>query len=213
MIKLAISLLLILVGLAIVYWLTLMKTDQTIIEKPPIPENAAVATLAGGCFWCVEAAYEGGMSGVYEAVSGYTGGAASDASYRLIAEGDTGHVEAVQIYYDPNVVSYEELLTIFWQQIDPTDDGGQFADRGNQYRTAIFYHNETQKQLAEASKKALAESGKFESPIVTQILPAQSFYPAEESHQDFARKKSGYYEAYKVGSGRAGYIDRVWDKE
>lgn len=212
MIKLAIALLFILVGLAIVYWLTLMKTDQTIIEKPSIPENAAVATLAGGCFWCVEAAYEGGMPGVYEAVSGYTGGQASDASYRLIAQGNTGHVEAVQIYYDPTVVSYEELLTIFWQQIDPTDDGGQFADRGSQYRTAIFYHNDTQKTLAEASKKALEQSGKFENPIVTQVLPAKPFYPAEENHQDFARKKSGYYQAYKVGSGRAGFIDRVWEE-
>jgi len=180
------------------------------IAKLSIPENAAVATLAGGCFWCIEAAYEGGMPGVYEAVSGYAGGEASEASYRLVAGGKTGHREAVQVFYDPAVVSYEEILTVFWQQIDPTDDGGQFADRGFHYTTAIYYHDEAQKAVAKASKQTLETSDKFKDLIVTEILPFTGFYPAEENHQDFARKRSGYYKAYKYGSGRGGFIDDVW---
>ncbi len=186
------------------------STDTVPVEKPPIPEDAAVATLAGGCFWCIEAAYEGGMAGVYEAVSGYAGGDASDASYRLVAEGGTGHREAVQVFFDPAVVSYEEILNVFWQQIDPTDDGGQFADRGFHYTTAIYYHDPEQKRLAESGKQSLDDSGKFDDPIVTEILPFTGFYPAEENHQDFARKRSGYYKAYKYGSGRGGFIDEKW---
>jgi len=212
--KLLTAICLLLTGLIIIYWLSLMSntspTSTPIVEKLPIPENAAVATLAGGCFWCIEAAYEGGMSGVYEAVSGFSGGKESDAGYRLVTEGNTGHKEAVQVYYDPEIVTYAELLEVFWQQIDPTDDGGQFADRGDHYRTAIFYHDDEQKQLAESSKQALIDSQKFEQPIVTEILPFTGFFPAEENHQDFARKRSGYYKAYKYGSGRGGFIDDVW---
>ena len=203
------------VGIYTITFFMNTSTDyaNTLIKKEPIPDNAAVATLAGGCFWCIEAAYEGGRPGIYEAVSGYTGGRASDASYRLIAEGDTGHVEAVQVFYDPKLNTYEEILEVFWKQIDPTDDGGQFADRGDHYRTAIFYHDDTQKQIAEVAKKALEDSGKFEEPIVTQILPFTEFYVAEENHQDFAKKASSYYERYKKGSGRTGFIDENWKKD
>lgn len=214
MFKLILATILLICGISLIYWLSLtnMSTpnDPIPVEKLPIPESAAVATLAGGCFWCIEAAYEGGLIGIYEAISGYTGGAASDASYRLIAEGSTGHREAVQVYFEPSVVTYEEILGIFWQQIDPTDEGGQFADRGFHYSTAIFYHDETQRAAAEKSKQELIDSGRFEDPIVTEILPAMEFYPAEENHQDFARKRSGYYKAYKYGSGRGGFIEKTW---
>ena len=219
MIKFLISLVLLLTGLTIIYWISFMHTpntdlitDANEVEVLPIPDDAEIATLAGGCFWCIEAAYEGGREGVYEAISGFSGGTEA-ADYKQVTQGNTGHKEAVQVLYDPKVLSYEDLLTIFWQQIDPTDDEGQFADRGDHYRTAIFYHNDEQKQLAESSKQALIDSEKFEDPIVTEILPFTGFFPAEENHQDFAQKRSGYYRAYKYGSGRGGFIDRVWGKE
>ncbi len=170
-----------------------------------------VATFAGGCFWCIEGAFEG-MEGVAEAISGYAGGTKENPTYEDVAYGQTDHREAVQIYFDPAIVPYKELVDHFWRQIDPTDAEGQFADRGFQYSTAIFYHNEEQKKIAEESKKALEESGKFDAPIATQILPFTTFYKAEESHQDYAQKRAAQYKLYEEGSGRAGYKREVWGK-
>lgn len=148
--------------------------------------------------------------GIHEVVAGYTGGHTEDPTYQDIIKKTTGHVEAVQITFDPEIFSYERLLEVFWQQIDPTDAGGQFGDRGESYKTAIFYHNEKQKELAEQSKQKLEQSGKFKSPIVTQILPAKTFYDAEEQHQDYYKKQPYHYKRYKKGSGRKDFIESHW---
>jgi methionine-S-sulfoxide reductase len=177
-----------------------------------IPAEAATATFAGGCFWCTEAAFDM-TEGVYEAISGYTGGSVEDPTYEQVSSGTTGHAEAVQVSYDPELISYDELLTIYWRTIDPTDAGGQNYDRGSQYRTAIFVHDDEQRALAEASREALAESGRFDEPIVTEILEAQPFYPAEEYHQDFYLKAPDYYEAYVDGSQRYPFLERIWGDE
>ncbi|UCH12985.1 MAG: peptide-methionine (S)-S-oxide reductase MsrA, partial [Candidatus Omnitrophota bacterium] len=145
------------------------------------------ATFAGGCFWCVEATFEE-INGVKEVISGYTGGTKKNPTYKEVSSGTTGHFEAIQITYEPSVVSYKELLDIFWRQIDPTDAGGQFADKGSQYMTAIFYHNEKQRKLAEESKKELEKSGRFQKPIATKIIKASKFYKAEDYHQDYYKK-------------------------
>lgn len=171
-----------------------------------------VATFAGGCFWCMVEPFDE-RPGVYQIVSGYTGGTVENPTYEQVTSGSTGHVEAVQIIFDPEIMSYQQLLETFWQQIDPTDPGGQFNDRGESYQTTIFYHNEEQKQLAEQSRQALADSGKFAKPIVTPILPAKTFYPAEENHQDYYKKQSFHYRLYKKGSGREDFIKRTWKPE
>ncbi|NLY38160.1 MAG: peptide-methionine (R)-S-oxide reductase MsrB, partial [Firmicutes bacterium] len=163
----------------------------------------------GGCFWCMVAPFAG-HPGVNKVVSGYTGGRTENPTYEAVCRGDTGHCEAVQITYDPAIVSYETLLELFWRQIDPTDPGGQFIDRGPSYRTAIFYHNARQKALAEASLRALEASGRFAAPLATQILPAGPFWPAEEYHQDYYRKNPAHYEAYRKGSGRDAFIRKHW---
>jgi peptide methionine sulfoxide reductase msrA/msrB len=168
-----------------------------------------IATFAGGCFWCLEAPFDA-LKGVESTFPGYTGGKSKEPSYDEVSSGKTGHFEAVEIRYDPKELSYEKLLETFWSQIDPTDPDGQFADRGSHYRTAIFYHNAEQKRLAEASKKALESSGKFKKPIVTMILPASQFWPAEDSHQDYYKKNPSHYEAYKKGSGRQDFIEKTW---
>lgn len=167
------------------------------------------ATFAGGCFWCIEEAFER-IDGVIEAVSGYTGGHVENPSYKDVTSGYTGHYEAVEVTFDPLKVSYEDLLNVFWQNIDPTDDGGQFVDRGGQYRTAIFYHNERQKVLAEESKNRLANSGRFNKPIVTKILEAKKFYKAEDYHQDYYKNNKFNYKIYKLNSGRMEYINKFW---
>jgi len=172
-------------------------------------KKTELATFAGGCFWCMVAPFAK-LSGVIKVVSGYTGGHKENPPYEEVASKTTGHHEAVQITFDPDKISYEELLDVFWRQIDPTDPGGQFADRGEPYHTAIFYHSEEQKQKAEASKRALAASGRFDKPIVTKILPAQTFYPAEEYHQDFYKKNPIHYEHYRRGSGRDDFIKKHW---
>ncbi len=177
-----------------------------------IPADAATATFAGGCFWCTEAAFDM-TEGVYEAISGYTGGSVENPTYEQVSSGTTGHAEAVQVSYDPGLISYDELLTIYWRTIDPTDAGGQNYDRGSQYRTAIFVHDDEQRALAEASRESLAESGRFDEPIVTEVLEAQPFYPAEEYHQDFYLKAPDYYEAYVDGSQRDPFLDRIWGDE
>ncbi len=167
------------------------------------------ATFAGGCFWCMEKPFEH-LKGVKEVISGYTGGTKENPTYEEVSRGDTGHLESVQVIYDPNEVSYEELLEVFWRQIDPTDPEGQFVDRGRQYRTAIFYHNEEQKRLAQESKRRLEASGIFKKSIVTEILPAGEFYPAEDYHQDYYKKNPLRYRFYRFGSGRDQFLNRVW---
>jgi len=167
------------------------------------------ATLAGGCFWCMEPPFEK-LDGVKAVISGYTGGHDSDPTYEEVSAGTTGHTEAVEIIYDPTKISYEELLNIYWRQINPTDSGGQFVDRGSQYRTAIFYHSEEQKTLAEKSKEDLRNSGIFNRPLVTEILRAVTFYRAEDYHQDYYIKNPVRYKIYRFASGRDQYLDRVW---
>ncbi len=183
----------------------------------------AQSTFAGGCFWCMEAPFRS-HSAVQDVVVGYIGGHVENPTYEQVCGGQTGHFEAVQITYlvpssDENDQAdksgekiYQELLDIFWQQIDPTDAGGAFADRGTQYRTAVFYHNPHQQELAKASKAALEQSGKFDHPIATLILPAQTFYPAEDYHQKYHAKNPLHYTRYRVGSGRADFLEKTWGK-
>ncbi|MCA9485528.1 MAG: peptide-methionine (S)-S-oxide reductase MsrA [Nanoarchaeota archaeon] len=171
-------------------------------EKTEIPSNAKEAYFAGGCFWCMEAAYEE-LSGVVEVISGYMGGTVPNPTYHQVSSGTTGHLEAVKVIYDPKKVSYKELVDFFWRNADPTDEGGQFADRGTQYTTAIFYKTEEEKSQAEKSKEE--NQKRFESPIVTPILPLTEFYEAEEEHQDYYKKRVLQYKLYEKGSGRAAY--------
>ncbi|WP_165364325.1 peptide-methionine (S)-S-oxide reductase MsrA [Sporolactobacillus sp. THM19-2] len=170
------------------------------------------AVFAGGCFWCMVKPFDT-LPGIIKVVSGYTGGHVADPTYEQVKSGATGHMEAVQITYDPDVFPYEKLLELYWRQIDPTDAGGQFIDRGSNYRTAIFYHNARQKALAEQSKRALTASGKFRKPIVTRILPAATFYPAEEEHQQFYRKNPERYAGEIAESGRDVFIRKNWQKK
>lgn len=170
-----------------------------------------IATFAGGCFWCLEPPFDA-LKGVKDTFPGYTGGSVENPTYQQVSGTKTGHFEAVQIHFDPQTTTYAELLEVYWKQIDPTDADGQFADRGPQYRTAIFYHSEEQKRLAEASKKALEASGKFKKPVQTLILPAARFWPAEEAHQDYYKKNPKDYQNYKEGSGRSGFIQKTWEK-
>ncbi len=169
------------------------------------------ATFAGGCFWCVDAAFED-LDGVKQIVSGYTGGHVMNPSYEQVGMGETGHLEAIQIKYDPAVISYSELLDVYWRQIDPTDAGGSFYDRGPEYVSAIFYHNDMQKRAAEQSRALLEKSGIFRKPIVTAIRKFEAFYPAEGYHQHYCKTHSESYHDYRKGSGRDEYIERVWGK-
>jgi len=180
-----------------------MSKDDAMLRK---------ATFAGGCFWCAEADFEK-LPGVVKVISGYTGGQKENPSYEAVSSGTTGHVEAIQVYYDPSKVTYEELLDWFWKHIDPTDGGGQFADRGRQYRSAIFYHDDEQKRLAENSREELAKSGKFDKPIVTEIIKFTKFFEAEEYHQDYYKTHSLKYRYYRSGSGRDQFLMQVWGKE
>lgn len=170
------------------------------------------ATFAGGCFWCMEPPFEK-LEGVREVISGYTGGHKENPTYEEVSAGGTGHLEAVEVIYDPSKVSYSKLLDVFWRQIDPTDPGGQFVDRGSQYRTAIFYHSEEQKRLAEKSREELAKSGRYDRPIVTEIIKASTFYRAEDYHQDFYKTHSLKYKYYRYRSGRDQYLEKIWGKE
>lgn len=171
--------------------------------------NTQLATFAGGCFWCMVKPFDE-QPGILSVVSGYTGGHVENPTYEQVCSDTTGHYEAVQISYDPSVFSYERLLELFWQQIDPTDPGGQFNDRGSSYRTAIFVHNDEQRRMAEDSKRRLAESGRFAKPIVTPILPAAPFYPAESHHQHYYKTNPVRYKAYFTGSGRERFIREAW---
>ncbi|HLS61692.1 MAG TPA: peptide-methionine (R)-S-oxide reductase MsrB [Virgibacillus sp.] len=171
-----------------------------------------VATFAGGCFWCMVEPFDQ-RPGIEEVVSGYTGGDIPHPTYEQVCTNTTGHLEAVQITFDSDLMSFEELLQLFWQQIDPTDPGGQFHDRGESYQTAIFYHHEEQQEIAERSKQELGESGRFNKPIATDIRPAKPFYLAEEGHQDYYKKQASHYRLYKKGSGRDDFIKDNWNEE
>lgn len=167
-----------------------------------------LATFAGGCFWCMIPPFKE-LEGVHEVLAGYIGGSTTNPSYKEVCSGNTGHYEAVQIKYDPGIISYEAILDVFWCQIDPTDPEGQFFDKGSQYKTAIFYHDEDQKKLAETSKRNLETEGLYNRPIATKIIPASEFYPAEEYHQDYHLKNPEHYKSYKIGSGREAFIQNT----
>ncbi len=167
------------------------------------------ATFGGGCFWCMEAAFQP-LKGVKEVDSGYMGGNSWAANYEEVSSGNSGHYEVVQIHYDSDIITYQQLLDVFWKNIDPTDERGQFADKGKQYETVVFYTNPEQKILAQASKKALEKSGKFEKKIATKIKEAKAFFKAEEYHQDYFKKNAIRYQLYKKGSGREDYIKKTW---
>jgi peptide methionine sulfoxide reductase msrA/msrB len=167
------------------------------------------ATFAGGCFWCMEADFSA-LAGVKNVVSGYIGGSKPNPTYQEVSAGGTGYVEAIQLSYDPNIISYQGLLEFFWQHVDPTDAGGQFVDRGSSYVSAIFYHNSKQKKLAEKSKKRLENSGRFKKAIVTKILPATTFYRAEKYHQDYYKKHPIRYKFYRRNSGRDQFLKETW---
>ncbi len=169
----------------------------------------SVATFAGGCFWCMVKPFDR-YDGVKTVVSGYTGGDLENPTYEQVCTNRTGHREAVQITFDPELISYEQLLDIFWRQIDPTDTGGQFFDRGESYETAIYYHTEEQRDLAERSKEVLEASKKFDKPIATDILPAKTFYAAEDYHQQYYVKNPTHYQRYSIGSGRVGFQQKHW---
>jgi methionine-S-sulfoxide reductase len=180
-------------------------TQQERVRKMTL----AHATFAGGCFWCMVTPFEE-LPGIHGIVSGYMGGHLADPTYEEVKKGTTGHLEVVQITFDPAVFPYERLLELFWPQIDPTDGEGQFQDRGSQYRTAVFYHNDKQRELALASKQALGQSGRFDKPIVTEIREAETFYPAEDYHQDFHKKNPKHYKEDRAQSGRDEFIEQNW---
>ncbi len=167
------------------------------------------AVFAGGCFWCTESDFEK-VDGVFEVISGYTGGRVVNPTYEQVSSGGTGHIEAVKVIYDPDKISYPELLDIFWRHVNPTDGGGQFIDRGPQYRSAVFYAGEEQHRQAKASKKQLAATGPFNTPIVTELLPLGAFYPAEEYHQDYYQKSPLRYKLYRSNSGRDRFLTKTW---
>lgn len=183
--------------------------DATQLAPPPLP-GEEVATFAGGCFWCMEGPFEQ-IDGVREVLSGYTGGQETGPTYKQVSSGLTTHTEAVHVYFDPQKVSYTTLLDAFWRSMDPTDSGGQFADRGTQYRPAIFTHSDAQRAQAEASKQALQQSKRFQKPIVVPILPASDFWAAETYHQDYYKKNPVPYQRYRDGSGRTQFLKKTWN--
>jgi len=174
-------------------------------------KNLESATFAGGCFWCVESDFEK-VDGVIEVISGYTGGNKENPTYEEVSTGRTGHVEAVQVLYDSTRITYRELLDVFWMHVDPTDPGGQFVDRGSQYRSAIFYHDEEQRKLAEQSREELNRSRRFEKPIVTEILPLSMFYRAEDDHQNYCTTNQIRYKLYRSNSGRDQFLKEAWER-
>lgn len=192
----------------------LLATPALAAKTAPtaVAPDTARAIFAGGCFWCMEPPFDH-LPGVISTTSGYTGGSKANPSYEEVSAGGSGHTEAVEIVFDPQRVSYQKLLEVFWRNIDPTDAGGQFVDRGSQYRSGIFYRDEMQRQQAEDSKAALIKSGRFARPIVTEIVPATTFYPAEEYHQDYYRKNPLRYKYYRFNSGRDQFLDQVWGKD
>ena len=206
----------ILIGIAITFMLVLVgfqksnnlkdKMDTTMdINQKDLSE----ATFAGGCFWCTESDFEK-FDGIVEVISGYVGGQTQDPTYQEVSAGGTGHAEAIRVRYDPQKITYDELLDIFWRHVDPTDSGGQFVDRGSQYRPAIFYHDDEQKRLAEESKRKLETSGRFNKSIATEIVPVSEFYQAEDYHQDYYKKNPLRYKMYRSNSGRDQFLEKAW---
>jgi len=185
------------------------SADETSVAATD--SNTSVATFAGGCFWCMEGPFDK-LEGVVSTTSGYTGGHTKNPTYKQTSTGKTGHTEAVQIVYDPEQVSYEKLLDVFWHNIDPTTPDQQFCDRGSQYRSEIFYHDDEQKQLAEASKSTLEKNKPFNAPIVTQVTKASTFYAAEDYHQDYYKKNPIRYRYYRHGCGRDKRLEQLWGK-
>ncbi len=186
---------------------TYAESDAMLSDK--MADEKKTAYFAGGCFWCTESDFEK-VTGVLEAISGYAGGHVKHPSYKQVSSGKTGHVETVQVIYDPSEISYTELLDVFWRHVNPTDGGGQFVDRGMQYRSVIFYSNDKEQALAEESKRKLAASGRFSQPIVTDILPLKAFYPAEEYHQNYYKKNPIRYRYYRSRSGRDRFLKKTW---
>jgi len=180
--------------------------------EEPAPAQTRKAIFAGGCFWCIQTPYDK-AKGVVKTVVGYTGGSAEDATYEKVSSHRTKHREAIEVTYDPAQISYDQLLDIFWRNIDPTQADGQFYDIGPNYIAAVYYGNDEEKKIAEASKEKLGKSGKFSKPIVTEILPAMPFYPAEDYHQKYYLKKPADYEAYHSGSGREKFFEKTWSAE
>jgi peptide methionine sulfoxide reductase msrA/msrB len=187
---------------------------QQEVKSDMIKDNITlkIATFAGGCFWCTESDFEK-LPGVVKVISGYTGGNKENPSYEEVSSGSTGHVEAIQVHYDPSKLTYAELLDYFWRHIDPTDSGGQFVDRGSQYRSVIFYHDDEQKRLAEKSKEDLGKSGKFDKPVATEIIKFTKFYDAEEYHQDYYKNNPLRYKYYRSGSGRDQFLKKAWGSD
>ncbi len=183
--------------------------QQPAFDFSSLEEDEAAAVLAGGCFWCMEPPYDE-LDGVVETISGYTGGSLPNPTYQQVVRNNTGHYEAVIVVYRPEEISYEELLDVFWVNIDPLDAGGQFCDRGSSYRSGIFYRNDAQRETAEASKTALQESGRLRRDVVTEVLPAEEFYVAEEYHQDYYRKNPLRYRTYRTGCGRDARLRQLW---
>jgi peptide-methionine (S)-S-oxide reductase len=177
--------------------------------KPAAAETGAKATFAGGCFWCMQPAFDH-VPGVVSTTVGYTGGQLANPTYEAVSSGGTGHRESIEVVYDPARVTYERLLTIFWHNVDPTDGSGQFCDHGEQYRSAIFFHGEAQRRAAEASKQAIAASGRIKDPIVTDVLPASQFYPAEDYHQEYYVKSALHYKFYRFSCGRDRRLAQLW---
>jgi peptide methionine sulfoxide reductase msrA/msrB len=200
------------VKLGLITFLTLIFSIPLAAEPASSSKQIATAVFAGGCFWCMEPPYEK-LEGVSQVISGYIGGKKNTANYDQVARGKTEHYEAVEIHYNPKLVSYSELVEIFWRQIDPTDAGGSFVDRGPQYRSAIFYNNEEEKQTALASKKSLANSGQFKKPIATEVLKTTTFYVAEDYHQDYYLKSPTRYKYYRSRSGRDQFIKANWSNK
>nr|PZN85645.1 MAG: peptide-methionine (S)-S-oxide reductase [Pseudomonadota bacterium] len=184
---------------------------QTAPPQQEGEQRLEVATFGSGCFWCTEADFDK-VEGVVETISGYMGGTTPNPTYEQVSSGTTGHAEVLQLKYDPERVTYEQLLEVYWRNVDPLDSGGQFCDRGSQYRPVIFYHNEEQKRLAEASKAALEASGRFKQPIVVEIAPASTFTPAEDYHQDFHLRNPLRYMVYRIGCGRDARLEALWGK-
>src|SRR5687768_7158356 len=198
--------------LSLIFALAAWMSPDLVWAAEPTPSPNRMAIFAGGCFWCMQPPYDK-ANGVVKTVVGYSGGSADDANYEKVSAHRTKHREVIGVTYDPAKISYEQLLDIFWRQINPTQANGQFHDIGLSYQAAIFYSNEEEKKAAESSKEQLAKSGKFSQPIVTEILPAQSFYPAEEYHQKYYLKNAADYERYSVGSGRVSFLQKLWGAE
>ena len=211
--KTLLMILIVTIPIAAIAFNAIASVEESNKTKPPVPADAQLETavFAGGCFWCVEANFEK-VDGVIEAVSGYTGGHKENPTYKEVCSHATGHLEAVEVTYDSNQVTYNDLLEVFWRTFDPTDEGGSFHDRGESYTSAIFATAQ-QRELATASKKRLMESGRFEKDIVTPIRDLATFYPAEEYHQDYYLKNPAHYLGYRVGSGRDRFVASVWGKD